>query len=227
MAKDQEVIPEGIAQGNAEEEQRRKEYHRLKQQKRRDNTKKLPRKPKQSKFMTEAERLKHENDMDQLLHASQESRELEKHPDALAGLAIDQEVRKKYFDEVVNGAVPLRPMLPKTPVTAILEQDIRETTQEIEPKATCFDEIVVEQERMPRHHSDRPDQLTRLAISRSDIIEKESRGISLVSYSDIVGGEVENVHIHEQFDRSPPEGADELENGSGKSSDSEGGNLAL
>ena len=98
--------------------------------------------------------------------------------------------------------------------------------QEIEANATVFDEIVVEQERMSRLHSDRPDRLTRQAISRSAIvIEKESMYKSLVSYADIVGGEVEDVPVHDQFDRSQGEG--ELENGSWKSSDSEEGNLTL
>ena len=59
------------------------------------------------------------------------------------------------------------------------------------------------------------------------MIEKESCGKYLVSYADIVGGEFEDVPVHDQFDHSPPEGEDELENGSGKSSDSEEGNLPL
>ena len=215
-------MAEDVAKERAEATARKKEYNKLRQRERRAKNK-----PKPS--MTEAERLKYQNDMDQLLHASQESRELEKHPDALAGLAIDQEVRKKYFDEVVNGTVPLRQILPKTPVTATSEQDNQERMQEIEPKMTSFDEIVVEQERMSRHHSDRPGRLIRQAISRSNamVIEKESKGKSLVSYADIVGGEFEDVPVHDQFDRSPPQGEDELENGSGKSSDSEEGNLPL
>src|SRR6266496_50736 len=174
--------------------------------------------------MTKAQRLKYQIDMDQLLHASQESSELEKHPDGLAGLTIDEEVRKKYFDEVVNHTVLLRPILPKTPITATLDEDILEKMQEIEPSATIFDEIVVEQEHMSRLHSDRPVKLTREAISQSAmVIEKESCGKYLVSYADIVGGKVEDVPLHDWFDRSCAEGEDELENGMGKSSDSEEG----
>ena len=222
MDKHQEFTSEEIACKIAEEEQRKKEYYRLKQQRRRAKVKKL-RKPRQS--MTEAEQLKYQNDMDQLLHASQESRELEKHPDGLAGLTIDEEVRKKYFDEVVNHKVSLRPILPKTHVMTTLDDDIQERMQEIEPKVASFDEIVVEQERMSRLHSDHPYQLTRQAISRSAMaIETEDRGKSLISYADIVEAELEDIPIYDQLHHSSPEG-DELENGTEKGSDLGDGNL--
>ena len=153
MNKHQEFTPEEITRKKAEEKQRKREYHQLKQQRKRANVKEL-RKPCQS--MTEAEKLKHQNDIDQLLHASQELTELERHPDALAGLTIDEEVRKKYFDEVVNHKVSLRPILPKTHVITTLDDDIQEGMQEIEPKVANFDEIVVEQERISRLHSYNP-----------------------------------------------------------------------
>jgi len=139
---DQEFTSE-IARKTGEEEQRKKEYYRLKQQRRRAKVKKLQ-KPRQS--MTEAEKLKRQNDINQLLHASQELEELERHPDALAGLRIDEEVRERYFNEVIYHTVPLRPILPKNLVIADLEQDIQETMKDIEPTAAIFDEIMVDQE---------------------------------------------------------------------------------
>jgi len=153
MVNHQKFTSEEIARKIAEEEQRKKEYYRLKQQRRRAKGKKLR---KSCQSMTEGEQLKYQNDINQLLHASQELEELERHPDALAGLTIDEEVRKKYFDEVVNHKVPLRPILPKTHVMTTLDDDIQEGMQEIEPKVANFDEIVVEQERTSRLHSYNP-----------------------------------------------------------------------
>jgi hypothetical protein len=224
MSKHHELTSEEIAHKKAKDEQRKKEYQRLKQQRRRANAKKLRKRPEP---MTEAEKLKYRTNIDQLLHAFQETKELERHPDALAGLIIDEEVRKRYVHEVINHTVPLRPILPKNLVVADLEQDIQERMEDIKPMATTLDEIVVEQERMSRFHSNGPYRLTRVAIpQRAMVVVRETTGKSLISYADIVEAEVEDIPIHDRLHHSSSEGEDEHENGTEKGSDLGDGNLA-